>query len=131
MGKKKINEGLSSLIGQTIALPTIPEDVRVLFIDWALEQYARWCTENHKKVAIERAEVTFPGPFMRLTANRRSFYYRWDSDSGRGVEITRREYPPAAARLSTTTVASMDGPLPSIGSVRRSLCGDVAATREN
>jgi hypothetical protein len=33
--------------------------------------------------------------------------------------------------LSTTTVASMDESLPSIGSVRRSLCGEMAATREN
>jgi hypothetical protein len=131
MMRKKIIEGLSSLIGQTIELPTIPEEVRLLFVDWALEQYAQWCTGKGKKVAITRAEVAFPGPFLRFTANRRSFYYAWDRDRGQGIEISRREYPCAAARLHTVSVVVTGEGSASIGSVQRSLSSEVIAVRQD
>jgi hypothetical protein len=129
MGKKKavaFVELPQSLIGPIIQLPVVPEDVRLLFVDWALEQYADWCARNEKKAAIARAEVAFPGPFMRLTANRRSFYFAWDRAHGRGLEISRREYPRAGAISHSITMMPMGAGSGTIGSVRRSLSGQIA-----
>ena len=134
MGKKRkaaFVELPQSLVGGIIQLPVVPDDVRLLFVDWALEQYANWCAEKGKRVAITRAEVAFPGPFMRLTANRRSFYFAWDRDRGGGVEITRRAYPRAGAISHSFSVIPMGAGSGTIGSVRRSLSGQIAEVAMN
>jgi hypothetical protein len=131
VSREKKQTFVEVLVGKPIQPPAIPEQVRLLFVDWALEQYVDWCTKNGKKVAITRAEVAFPGPFMQLAANRRSFYFAWDRDHGRGIAITRSEYPRAKARSTTFSVVPMGGASASIGTVRRMLSGQLAAAERN
>ena len=111
--------------------PAIPEDICLLFVDWALEHYSRWCSNNRRPIAIVRAEAAFPGPFMRIVGNRRSFYYAWDCDQGRGTEIARRGYPRVAERDGTFTVVPAGPAWRETGSVRRMLSGQMAAGWSN
>ena len=123
MGKKKVTfiAVPAALAGNIIQMPVISEDVQLLFVDWVLDQYTQWCTKNRKKSAITRAEVAFPGPFMRLTANRRSFYYAWDRDHGRGIEITRKDYPRVAAQSHSVGFVPAGDSGGTIAGVRRGL----------
>lgn len=101
---------LDPAVAKLLTSPPVPIGLARLFVDQALNHVAESFIKMDKTPTIKKAEVVFPGPFMRVVTKRRSFYFRWDENHADAEEIDRHQFPTAAAvSRSVTAIAADDG----------------------